>query len=175
MGSSPGNRFLVAWPEPPGKTAVVVPLGALQKSQTRLSAETVTGAGRGRGLQLSSGAFCRCRRAAVPAHWSRAPRSVQNSLPSASPFDFPGNRGPPSPRSVTRAPPRPQPLAPSTAARARHGGESCSHAGSWRLRGLGDRGGDRKVDGGCDADGEGCRRWTPWVGSFISPLRDPSI
>lgn len=89
---SPGNRFFVTWPGRPGRTAVV-PVVALPKSQTRLSAETVTGAGRGRGLQQKSCAVRRCRGAAVAAHKCGAPRSVQNYLPSASLFDSAGNGG----------------------------------------------------------------------------------
>lgn len=110
---------------------------------------------------------------AAAAHWSGAPRSVQNSLPSASPFDSPGNDSPHPPRSVACAPVSPRPLQLSEAARVRYGGEGGVHGG-YRWRVLGVCGGDRKVDGAGDANGEGAGAWTHRVGTF-SGLCRPSI
>lgn len=84
---------------------------ALSRNHKRGFPQTVTGAARGRGLEQSSCAFCGCRGAAAAAHWSDTPRSVQKSLPSAFPFDSPGNGGPGPPRSAARAPPPRRPLA----------------------------------------------------------------
>ena len=57
-------------------------------------------------------------------------------------------------RSVTSVPPLRRPLALRAAARVQNGGQGGVRAGR-RRRMLGVRGGDRKVDGAGDANGEG--------------------
>ena len=110
---------------------------------------------------------------AAAAHWAGAPRSVQNSLPSTSLFDSPGNDGPYPPRSAACAPISPRSLSLSEAARVQYGGEGQVHRGyRWRVFGV--CGGDRKVDGAGDANGEGAVAWTHRIGTF-SGLSRPSI
>lgn len=77
----------------------------------------------------------------------------------------PGNGCPRPPRSVACALPPRQLPGFSSAAPGRHGEEGGVRAGPWR-RVLGIGGGDRKVDGGGDANGEEPGRWMPRVGTF---------
>lgn len=55
-----------------------------------------------------------------------------------------------------------------------YGGERGTHAGFWR-RVLGVGGGERKVDGGGDANGEEPGRWMPRVGTFSGSHPNPLI
>lgn len=103
----------------------------------------------------------RCR----PRSLVRVPRSVQNLLSSASVFDSSGNGDPQPARSAGGAPP-PRRLALGTAFPGRYGGQGGIPAGC-RRRVFGVCRGDRKMDGGGNANGE-----EPRVGTISGPRPD---